>query len=214
MLNAALTGNVASGKSTVAALFAAWGALVIDADLLVHELQRPGTPVYDEIVRRFGPRIVGARGQLDRAALRARILADPAARRDLERIVHPAVARRREELLEEARRRGVPLVVSVIPLLFEALDPAAFDAVVLVDAPAAERRRRLVADRGLDPAEADRLLAAQLPSEAKRARSTWVIENDGSRADLEGRARAVWEALAASAARGPAAPPPGAPRPA
>src|SRR5690606_24686818 len=133
---------------------------------------------------------------LDRDALRARVLADPDARRDLEAIVHPAVARRREELVADARRRGVPVVVSDIPLLFEALDPAAFDAVVLVDAPEAERRRRLVAMRGLDPAEAERLMAAQLPSSAKRARSTWVIDNDGTLAELERRARAVWEALA------------------
>ncbi|HEX5631715.1 MAG TPA: dephospho-CoA kinase, partial [Gemmatimonadales bacterium] len=180
MLNVALTGNVASGKSTVAALFAAWGATVIDADALVHELQRPGTGVYEAIVRRFGHRIVGPRGLLDRDALRARVLADPDARRDLEAIVHPAVARRREELVADARRRGAPVVVSDIPLLFEALDPAAFDAVVLVDAPAAVRRRRLVEERGLDPAEAERLMAAQLPSAAKRARSTWVIDNDGT----------------------------------
>jgi len=195
VLNVALTGNVASGKSTVAALFAAWGATVIDADAIVHELQRPGTGVYDAIVHRFGPRVVGPRGLLDRDALRARVLADPDARRDLEAIVHPAVARRREELVADARRRGVPVVVSDIPLLFEALDPAAFDAVVLVDAPEAERRRRLVAMRGLDPAEAERLMAAQLPSSAKRARSTWVIDNDGTLAELERRARAVWEAL-------------------
>ncbi len=208
MLNVALTGNVASGKSTVAAFFAAWGAVVIDADAIVHELQRPGTGVYDAIVRRFGQRVVGPRGLLDRDALRARVLADPDARRDLEAIVHPAVARRREELVADARRRDVRVVVSDIPLLFEALDPAAFDAVVLVDAPEAVRRRRLVTLRGLDPAEAERLMAAQLPSSTKRARSTWVIDNDGTLAGLERRARAVWEALAGAAGprRGP---PPG-----
>jgi dephospho-CoA kinase len=206
MLDVALTGNVASGKSSVAALFAAWGATVIDADAIVHELQRPGTGVYDAILRRFGHRIVGPRGLLDRDALRARVLADPDARRDLEAIVHPAVAQRRAELLAEARRHGARVVLSDIPLLFEALDPAAFDAVVLVDAPEAERRRRLVEDRGLDPAEADRLIAAQMPSAPKRARSTWVIDNDGTRADLERRARAVWEALAGTAEAHPGHP--------
>jgi len=199
MLDVALTGNVASGKSSVAALFAAWGATVIDADAIVHELQRPGTGVYDAILRRFGHRIVGPRGLLDRDALRARVLAEPDARRDLEAIVHPAVAQRRAELLADARRRGARVVVSDIPLLFEALDPAAFDAVVLVDAPEAERRRRLVEDRGLAPAEAERLIATQMPSAPKRAQSTWVIDNDGTRADLERRARAVWEALAGTA---------------
>jgi dephospho-CoA kinase len=210
VLSVALTGNVAAGKSAVAAHFAAWGAAVIDADVIVHELQRPGTEVHDAIVRRFGHRVVGARGQLDRAALRARILTDPDARRALEAIVHPAVARRRDELLATARDAGAAVAVSVIPLLFEVLDPAEFDAVVLVDAPEAERRRRLVEGRGLDPDEADRLLAAQLPSRAKRTRSTWVIDNDGTRAELERRARVVWDALAAAAA-GKAAPAPAPP---
>lgn len=196
-LNVGLTGNVASGKSSVAALFQRWGAAVIDADAIVHELQRPGTDVHAAIVRRFGPGVLLPDGALDRAALRDWVLADPGARRDLEAIVHPAVAARREELVDAARERRVPVVVSEIPLLFEALDPAAFDAVVLVEAPEAVRRRRLMEQRGLTPAEADRLIAAQMPSELKRARSRFVIENDGSPDDLERRSRVVWEALAA-----------------
>lgn len=196
-LNVGLTGNVASGKSSVAALFQRWGAAVIDADAIVHELQRPGTDVHAAIVRRFGPGVLLPDGALDRAALRDWVLADPGARRDLEAIVHPAVAARRAELVDAARERRVPVVVSEIPLLFEALDPAAFDAVVLVEAPEAVRRRRLMEQRGLAPAEADRLIAAQMPSELKRARSRFVIENDGSPDDLERRSRAVWEALAA-----------------
>lgn len=196
-LNVGLTGNVASGKSSVAALFQRWGAAVIDADAIVHELQRPGTDVHAAIVRRFGPGVLLPDGALDRAALRDWVLADPGARRDLEAIVHPAVAARREELVDAARERRVPVVVSEIPLLFEALDPAAFDAVVLVEAPEAVRRRRLMEQRGLAPAEADRLIAAQMSSELKRARSRFVIENDGSPDDLERRSRAVWEALAA-----------------
>lgn len=196
-LNVGLTGNVASGKSSVAALFQRWGAAVIDADAIVHELQRPGTDVHAAIVRRFGPGVLLPDGALDRAALRDWVLADPGARRDLEAIVHPAVAARRAELVDAALERRVPVVVSEIPLLFEALDPAAFDAVVLVEAPEAVRRRRLMEQRGLAPAEADRLIAAQMPSELKRARSRFVIENDGSPDDLERRSRAVWEALAA-----------------
>ena len=196
-LNVGLTGNVASGKSSVAALFQRWGAAVIDADAIVHELQRPGTDVHAAIVRRFGPGVLLPDGALDRAALRDWVLADPGARRDLEAIVHPAGAARRAESVDAARERRVPVVVSEIPLLFEALDPAAFDAVVLVEAPEAVRRRRLMEQRGLAPAEADRLIAAQMPSELKRARSRFVIENDGSPDDLERRSRAVWEALAA-----------------
>ena len=135
---------------------------------------------------------------LDRPALRARVLADPAALADLNRLVHPAVAERRRALLAEARRRGDRIVVSDIPLLFEADDPGGFDAVVLVDAPAAVRRARLAA-RGLAAEEIERLMAAQQPAAAKRARSDFVIENDGDRAALERAAREVWAALLARA---------------
>lgn len=202
MLHVALTGNVASGKSTVARLFRDWGATIIDADRLVREAQAPGTDTLARIVERFGPDVVTRTGELDRVALRERVFGDAAARRDLEAIVHPAVWRRREELLEEARARGDRVVVSDIPLLFEVADAGRFaldslDAIVLVDSPAPVRRDRLVSLRGIDGAEADRMIAAQLPSERKRHRSTWVIDNDADLPALERRARAVWDALVA-----------------
>ncbi|MGH7560775.1 MAG: dephospho-CoA kinase [Gemmatimonadales bacterium] len=200
-LHIALTGNVASGKSAVARLFAEWGATVIDADAIVRELERPGTTVFDAIVGRFGRSVVAPSGQLNRAALRARVLADPAERRALEAIVHPAVAAERERRLLAARERGDAIVVSDIPLLFEVMRPEDFDAVVLVDAPAAVRRERLVRDRGLSVAEADALLAAQLPASQKRAGSDFVIENDGTPDRLRDRAREVWHALRARARR-------------
>jgi len=199
MIHVALTGNIAAGKSSVARLFAAWGATVIDADALVHELQQPGTAVLDAMVSRFGAGILRPDGRLDRPALRRRISDDSRARADLEAIVHPAVARRREALIADAAARGAPVVVSDIPLLFEAGDPGAFDRVVLVEAPVSVRRDRLVATRGLDPAEADRLIAIQMPSEAKRSRSHFVIENAGTEAALEAAAGAVWRELAAAA---------------
>ena len=201
MLSIALTGNVAAGKTRVAELFRRWGATVIDADQLVREIQTPGTPEFAAIVARFGPAVVASDGNLDRAALRERVFADPLARHALEAIVHPAVGRRREELLADARRQGVRVVVSDIPLLFETQDPAEFDAVVLVDAPEAVRLARLVGDRGLTPEEERRMIAAQWPVERKRAwrdpsgRGPLVIENDGDLAMLERRARAVWDAL-------------------
>jgi dephospho-CoA kinase len=201
MMHVALTGNIAAGKSTVARHFADWGATVIDADAIVHDLQRPGQPVLAAMVQRFGPEILRADGSLDRAALRHLVLEDPGARTDLEAIVHPAVARRRAELVAAAAPAG-RIVVSDIPLLFEAADPAAFDGVVLVDAPEAIRRDRLVRIRGLPPAEADRLIAAQIPSAAKRPRSDFVIDNDGSPEQLEAAARAVWVQLVAAAAPG------------
>lgn len=193
----ALTGTVAAGKSSVAALFRAWGTPVIDADALVRELQRPGEPVLARIVARFGERILRADGTLDRAAMRQRMLTDEIARRDLELIVHPALDERRRELLAHARARGERLVVAEIPLLFEAADPAAYDAIVVVDAPVEERLRRLMAERGLGAAEAERLIALQWPAEKKRERATWIIENDADRATLEARARHVWEQLTA-----------------
>jgi dephospho-CoA kinase len=199
MLSVALTGNVGAGKSTVAELFKRWGATVIDADQLVREAQSPGQPVLAKIVARFGEELLGPDGALDRAALRARVLADAQALADLNRIVHPEVHRRRQELLAEARARGDRIVVSDIPLLFESADPAEFDVIVLVDASEAVRRARLLATRTLPPEEADRLMAVQLSSTPKRARSDYVIENDGDLPALERAASAVWNALVARA---------------
>jgi dephospho-CoA kinase len=200
VLSVALTGNIAAGKTTVARLFQAWGATVIDADRLAQEAQAPGTPVLEQIVERFGSRMLRPDGSLDRAALRQTVLADATALQALNAIVHPEVHRRRRAELALARERGARIVVTDIPLLFEADDPAAYDAVVLVDAPADVRRDRIVRERGLAPDEAERMLAAQLPASAKRARSDFVIENDGDRAALERAAREVWRALEARAA--------------
>jgi dephospho-CoA kinase len=199
MLSVALTGNIGAGKSTVAELFKRWGATVIDADQLVREAQAPGQPVLAKIAARFGKALLLSDGTLDRAALRARVLADARALADLNRIVHPEVHRRRRELLAEARTRGDRIVVSDIPLLFESADPAEFDAVVLVDAPEAVRRARLLAIRKLPPEEADRLMAVQASATPKRARSDYVIENDGDLPALERAASAVWDALVARA---------------
>ncbi len=195
MLSVALTGNVAAGKTTVCRLFAEWGATIIEADLLVREVQQPGTPVLAAIAERFGPGVLLPDGALDRAALRRIVFADAAARQALNAIVHPAVQRRRAALVAAARARGDRVVVSDIPLLFEVLDAAAFDTVVLVDAPDAVRRARLVRDRGLLPDEADRLMAAQLPAATKRARSDIVIDNDGTPEQLRARAYGAWQRL-------------------
>jgi dephospho-CoA kinase len=196
MLNVGLTGNIASGKSTVVELFRRWGATVIDADALAREVQSPGGEVLAAIARRFGADVLAADGSLDRAALRAKVMSDDAARAALNAIVHPAVRRRREELIRAARSRGDRLVVNDIPLLFEALDPTEFDVVVLVDAPVAVRRTRLQAMRGLSHQEADRMIAAQMPAERKRGRSHYVIDNDDTLEALAAKARRVYDALA------------------
>lgn len=200
MLNVALTGNIAAGKSTVIALFRRWGATIIDADELVREVETPGTPVLAAIARRFGDEVLAPDGSLDRAALRAMVLADAAALAALNALVHPAVERRREALVDAARERGDRIVVSDIPLLFEVLDPDRFDVVVLVDAPVAVRRERLRDRRGLSAEDADRMIAAQLPAERKRRTSHFVIDNAGSLQELEQRARAVYGELERRAA--------------
>jgi dephospho-CoA kinase len=199
MLSVALTGNIAAGKSAVAAMFQQWGATLIDADAIVREVQARGGPVVARIANAFGPEVVRPDGTLDRPLLRRLVMDDAQARAMLERIVHPAVQERREELLRDAAARGDRIVVSDIPLLFEAADPAAFDAVVLVDAPEPVRLARLMSHRGLGAEEARRMIAAQMPARDKRARSTFVIDNDGDFTALERAAATVWRALVARA---------------
>jgi len=195
MLNVALTGNIAAGKSVVVDLFKQWGATIIDADQLVREAQRPGTDVLLAIGFRFGRDVILPGGELDRAALRGKVMGDDQALADLNAIVHPAIRRERDRLLAEARARGDRIVVSDIPLLFEAADPGEFDVVVLVDAPEAVRRQRLIANRGLTPAEADRMMRSQQPTPGKRDKSDWVIDNEGTLEALEQKAKVVWTQL-------------------
>jgi dephospho-CoA kinase len=199
MLSVALTGNIGAGKSTVVELFRRWGATVIDADQLVREAQVPGHPALAEIAARFGNDVLQPDGTLDRARLRAIVLARPTELEALNRIIHPLVHRRRQELLAAARARGDRIVVSDIPLLFEAADPAEFDLVILVDAPEVVRRSRLLAARDLDQGQISRLMAAQLPPATKRVRSDYIIDNDGSLEALERSAASVWQAMLARA---------------
>ena len=199
MLNVALTGNIAAGKSSVAEMLRRWGATVLDADAIVREVQTPGTPVMRRIAEHFGQGVLRPDGSLDRPALRRIVMADALEREALERIVHPAVNARRAELAAAAEARGDRVVVSDIPLLFESGDPEGFDAVVLVDAPEPLRLRRLVEHRGLSEAEAQAMIGAQLPAGPKRARSDFVIDNEGDLAALERATAAVWRALVARA---------------
>jgi dephospho-CoA kinase len=202
MLKVGLTGNIAAGKSTVADVWRSLGATVVDADELSRRAVDPGTPAFSAIAAEWGEQVVEPDGGLDRAALRRIVFADPAARERLEQIVHPAVAGLREEIYREAQARGERIVVADIPLLFEVGLVDEFDVVVLVDAPVETRLARLIGDRGLDPDEAQRMIAAQMASELKRARADYVIENAGSRDEVEWRARDVWEELLRRAAGG------------
>jgi dephospho-CoA kinase len=195
MLSVALTGNIGAGKSTVVDLFRRWGATIIDADQLVREAQAPGHPALAQIAARFGHQVLHQDGTLDRARLRAIVLTRPAELEALNRIMHPLVHERRQELLAAAAARGDRIVVSDIPLLFEAADPGEFDLVVLVDAPESVRRSRLLAARGLEEDQISRLMAAQLSSASKRERSDYIIDNAGSREELERAAASVWQAM-------------------
>jgi dephospho-CoA kinase len=189
-----LTGGIASGKSTVSAMFRALGAEVIDADQLARQVVEPGTPGVEEVSRRF-PGVVDAQGRLDRAALAARIFADPVERAGLEAILHPRIqleARRRIGALEQA---GVPVALYDAALLFENGLQRNLQGVVLVWAPEEEQRRRLAARDGLPPAEVEARLAAQMPLSRKRALATWEVDNGGSLADTEAQVRRIWEEI-------------------
>jgi dephospho-CoA kinase len=201
MLAVALTGNVASGKSIVLGHFQRWGAAVVDTDELAREVVEPGRPALAAIFARFGSELRRADGSLDRALLRRRVMGDDERRAVLNAIVHPEVMRLHAERIEVARRAGAEIVVSDIPLLFEVLDPGAWDVVVLVDAPEETRRRRLIDLRGYSEDEAREVMDAQLPSRLKRGKSHIVIDNDGSPEALEANAKGAWEALRAEAAR-------------
>ena len=201
MLHVALTGNIASGKSTVATLLAAHGATIIDADELARAAVAPGTPGLEAVVERFGPGVLAHDGSLDRAALRARVFRDAVARDALNAIVHPAVRQLREEALAAAHARGDRIVVSDIPLLFEVGLAHAFDAVILVDAPEPVRLARIVRDRGLGAEEGQAMIDAQWPSARKRTGATWVIDNSGDRDALAADVQALWTQIEARAAQ-------------
>src|SRR5712671_3278966 len=200
MILIGLTGNIASGKSEVARMLADRGATLIDADVLAREAVRPETQALKDIVKRWGKDILKKDGSLDRAALRQIVFADQNELDALNRIVHPGVTRLRDREIARARERGDPIVVCVIPLLFERNIVEEFDAIILVDAPRPLRLERLVATRGLEETEAMNMIASQMPAELKRARADFVIENDGSLDKLERDVDALWSSLQRNAA--------------
>jgi dephospho-CoA kinase len=190
-----LTGNIASGKTAVSEMLAERGATIIDADLLARDAVMRGSPALDQIVARWGNGVLDAEGNLDRAALRHVVFDKQDDLDALNEIVHPEVMKRRDEELNAARERGDKVVVAVIPLLFERHLAEEFDSIVLVDAPRSTRLDRIVRDRGIDEAEAMKMIASQMPSDLKRARADYVIENAGSREDLEDEVNRVWEEI-------------------
>jgi len=200
MIRIGLTGNIASGKSEIAKMLADRGATVIDADLLAREAVQPETQALKDIVKRWGKDVLKKDGSLDRAALRQIVFADQSELDALNRIVHPGVKRLRDREIALARERGDPIVICVIPLLFERNIVDEFDAIVLVDAPRPLRLERLVAARGMEATDAMNMIASQMPAELKRARADYVIENNGSLQDLERDVDALWSSLQRNAA--------------
>lgn len=174
-----LTGSFGSGKSVVARMFAALGAVIIDADEIAKEVVKPGTPAFQEIVQAFGREVLGEQGALDRKRLAAMVFQDAAKREMLNRIVHPRVRKRELELLSQYKDN--PLVVLSVPLLFENNMEHLVDKVVVVVVNEAERMRRLTEQQdGLTPDEIQRRLQAQMPQEEKRKRANSVIDNSGN----------------------------------
>lgn len=194
-----LTGGLGAGKSTVAALLAKHGAVVIDADVLAREVVRAGTPGFDAVVERFGPDVVGADGELDRARLAEIVFGDDAARDALNGIVHPLVAQRSAELMAGAAHGAT--VVYDVPLLVENDLRDGFDVVVVVEADIATRLRRLAA-RGLSDEQAQARMAAQASDEQRRAVADEVVRNDGDRARLAADVERLWSRLQGRAAAG------------
>jgi len=185
-----LTGGVASGKSTVSAMLAELGAVVIDADVLAREVVAKGTPGLSAVVEEFGEELLAPDGELNRPAMGRLVFNDEAARRRLEAIVHPLVFERIVELEERAPADAV--VVHDIPLLAENGRGGDFDVVIVVDAPEHLQVDRMTGDRSWTEEDARSRIAAQATREDRRAIATHVIENTGTREDLRRRVAEVF----------------------
>jgi dephospho-CoA kinase len=196
MTRVGLTGGVASGKSTVSAILAELGAVVIDADLLAREVVAPGTGGLAAVVEEFGPDVLGADGGLDRARIGALVFADPERRRALEAIIHPRVRARAAEI--EAAAPPDAVVVHDIPLLAETGQAASFDAVVVVDVPVEVQVDRMVRIRGMSEADARARIAAQADRHTRLAIATYVVENAVSLDELRARVEEVYRTIESS----------------
>ena len=193
-----LTGSIATGKSTVSRMFAHLGARVLDADLLAREVVMPGQPAYLKIVEEFGHQVVQEDGTLDRKALGAIVFADPAKRKRLEEITHPAIGLRQQRILsvlDEEAFEGI--VIWDVALLFESGGVAKMDRVVVAYADPETELARLIARDGLPEADARARIASQMPIAQKAKRAHFVIDNSGDRADTERQVRTAYGALLA-----------------
>ena len=196
-LKLALTGSIGMGKSTVAAIFVDAGIPLFDADAEVRRLQGPGGALVSKIAERWPDSIVN--GAIDRDRLGARVLADRDELAALEVIVHPAVQAARERFL--ADHRHAPALLFDIPLLFETGGQTTFDKVIVVFAPAAVQRERVLARPGMTPAKLDSILSRQLPDADKRARADFVIDTGVTLDETRAAVAEVLTTLGLSSAR-------------
>lgn len=193
MLRVGLTGSIGMGKSTTADMFRAEGISVLDSDRLVHDLYKG--PAAAEIDRAFPGVVVD--GVVDRRRLASRVLDDPAALKRLEQIVHPMVWAARDALIEERREAGDRIVVFDIPLLFETGAEKDFDVIVVVTAPEAVQRARVLAREGMTPEKFESILAKQTPDSEKRARADFVVHTDRGLDAAREEVRTIVKALTA-----------------
>jgi dephospho-CoA kinase len=193
-----LTGGIGSGKSTVARLLERRGAFLIDADALAREAIARGTSGFDLVLDAFGSDVLAPDGDLDRARLASRVFSDPAQKAVLESIVHPEVARRFGELVDE-HRATADVVVYVTPLLVELGLAPAFDVVVVVTASPHLRVSRVASERGLSPEDVRSRMATQASDEQRAEVANVLIDNDGTLAELERQVDRLWADLAARA---------------
>jgi dephospho-CoA kinase len=197
----ALTGGIASGKSTIAARLAGHGAVVIDADRIVRDVQAPGSPVLARIAAEFGAEMILPEGALDRARLGARVFGDPEALARLNGIVHPAVKAESQRRFAEALAQDpAAIVVYDVPLLVEARVDDPWDLIVVADAPAAVREERLVQGRGMAAEQARARIAAQAPDALRRAIADVLIDTSGELSETIRQTDELWERLRADAA--------------
>lgn len=201
MLVAGLTGGIASGKSTVAAILAKAGAVIIDADRIARQVVAPGLPAWQEIRDLFGGTVLEPNGDINRGALGALVFNDPRLRRQLEQIIHPRVGAEIDtQMRRVAQEQPGAVVIMDIPLLFETGRTQGLSEIIVVFTPEALQRQRLMARDHLSLAAAEARIRAQMPMAEKIKRATVTIDNSGSPADTERQTLAIFQRLAQRAA--------------
>ena len=190
----AITGGIGSGKSTVAAMFARLGAVIIDADAISRDLMRPTENTLNAVIAEFGSDILRPDGTLNRPALAALVFSDEDARTRLNNIVHPAVRARADALVEQARRDPgfSGIIIDDIPLLAETNRAAEFDGVIVVRTGLEKRLSRLTEARGMAEEDARARIAAQATDAQRAAIATWIIDNNSSAENTQTQVERIW----------------------